>query len=778
MKLKPFIRQSWPYWVTILFIVAFFWKFFINGLLPIPADITVGMYFPWLDYKWGFVTGVPVKNPLLSDIPSILIPWRWQVIDQLKSGIIPLWNPYYLTGMPLLANFQSAVFSYANIFFLFFSKPIAWSLGVILQPTLAIFFTYLFLRNRNLSQVSSLAGGVVFAFCGFSTVWMEYNTLGHTALFLPLLLFVIDKYFQSRDIKRLFLFPFLIAFQIFAGYPPIVIYSYLIIGFFLYFFYKSKPQEVIKILFFWVLGLILAAVQLIPSFELLHFSVRSTDLLLKNQISFFPLQHFVTVLVPDFFGNPATGNWWGKGFYDNFSFYTGSIPLILVLLAILNIKKDRFSFFAVITLIFSFIMIVQNPIGEFLNNILGLRGGMASRALFITDFSLALLAATGAEVLLKEKQFRNLLVPLVIEGFAFVIIFLTTVFINDDVHKIIAQRNFIVPVIFYFLAVPLFWVLIFIHNKTIKFVLSFMVLLLIAGNLWYSTQKYLSFSESRLLFPETPIIDFLKKQDKPFRIESSNTIPPNFLMVYGLESVSGYDTLLPRKIGELLVSIDDNKVNKNLSRVILLRNYNSPIFPLLNVKYILLKKAAISNGADLNVYPFLKYLGSQYELVFEDKSMVVLENKTVIPRFSIFHQVEIRQKELLDRLFNASFDVTRTLLLEESVDLDLRRPAGEEKIVVTKYEPQGLDISIEAKDNGLLLLTNNYYPGWKSFIDGKETKIYRADYAFMAIAVSRGRHTVNFIYDPLSFKIGLCLSLGTLILLIITASWAWLIRKK
>lgn len=65
----------------------------------------VERFFHWLDYKWGYVVGVPVKNPLLSDVPSLLYPWCSFTIDQ-------IWNPFYFGGMPLLANFQSVVFSY------------------------------------------------------------------------------------------------------------------------------------------------------------------------------------------------------------------------------------------------------------------------------------------------------------------------------------------------------------------------------------------------------------------------------------------------------------------------------------------------------------------------------------------------------------------------------------------------------------------------------------------------------------------------------------------
>jgi uncharacterized membrane protein YfhO len=51
-------------------------------------------------------------------------------------------------------------------------------------------------------------------------------------------------------------------------------------------------------------------------------------------------------------------------------------------------------------------------------------------------------------------------------------------------------------------------------------------------------------------------------------------------------------------------------------------------------------------------------------------------------------------------------------------------------------------------------------------VDGKENKIYRANYVLRAVFVPSGKHTVEFKYDPWSFKIGAIISLLTLIVLV------------
>jgi uncharacterized membrane protein YfhO len=65
-----------------------------------------------------------------------------------------------------------------------------------------------------------------------------------------------------------------------------------------------------------------------------------------------------------------------------------------------------------------------------------------------------------------------------------------------------------------------------------------------------------------------------------------------------------------------------------------------------------------------------------------------------------------------------------------------------------------LDLQVTAEENSLLVLSDTYYPGWKAFVDGKGTNIYRADYTFRAVPLNAGTHRVRFVYDPMSFKLG------------------------
>ena len=192
-KSSGFFKKYYPILAITLVVVVFFWKFFLKGLIPIPADMVVGAYFPWLDYKWGYEIGVPVKNPITSDVVSVIYPLRSYAVDLIKRGELPLWNPLMFGGYPLLANFQVALFSPTFLLYLLLPKLSAWTGQVVLQPFLAALFSYLFLRHLKVSKFASAMGGLIYAFSGFNIIWLEWNAHALTAAWIPLILLLCRR---------------------------------------------------------------------------------------------------------------------------------------------------------------------------------------------------------------------------------------------------------------------------------------------------------------------------------------------------------------------------------------------------------------------------------------------------------------------------------------------------------------------------------------------------------------------------------------------------------
>ena len=77
-----------------------------------------------------------------------------------------------------------------------------------------------------------------------------------------------------------------------------------------------------------------------------------------------------------------------------------------------------------------------------------------------------------------------------------------------------------------------------------------------------------------------------------------------------------------------------------------------------------------------------------------------------------------------------------------------------------------LEVIVGTKTPGLLVLSEQYYPGWKAFVDGKRVPIYAVDGIFRGVFLEAGNHIVEFKYQPLSFIIGAVVSLSSLLTII------------
>ena len=103
-------------------------------------------------------------------------------------------------------------------------------------------------------------------------------------------------------------------------------------------------------------------------------------------------------------------------------------------------------------------------------------------------------------------------------------------------------------------------------------------------------------------------------------------------------------------------------------------------------------------------------------------------------------------------------------------------------IVLKNYEPNALKYEVNSPKGGTVVFAEIYYPGWRSFIDGKEVPHGRADYILRAMNVPAGKHVVEFTFDPKSLHVTETIAfvaLGILLLAIIVAVvLAWRKQKK
>jgi len=376
--------------VLLLVNIVIFWQFYLRGLLPFPGNLLVSYYFPWTGGGFaGFDPWTTRKGVIAMDVIRQMYPWKTLAADILKSGQLPLWNPYNFSGTPLLANLQSSIFFPANLLFLILPYLHAWILQVIGLPLIFSVFCYLFLRSLKLSPLSCIFGAVVAANISYISVWAEQLVIIQSALFLPLILWAVNK-------KRFLLVSPFLALSLFGGHIQTTAYVFIITA--AYLLFRKVPLKYFVAIPLFAFGL--SAIQTLPSMELYLHSARegaaSRELFYQST---FPWQNLVTIVVPDFYGNPATNNFRGRD-YGNFQGYFGVVAFILALLALKNLRVNRDIRFWLIlgTLGLLFSLAPFAYIFDWLR-IPIFSSGYPSRIIFIFQFSLGVLSAYGFEQL-------------------------------------------------------------------------------------------------------------------------------------------------------------------------------------------------------------------------------------------------------------------------------------------------------------------------------------------------------------------------------------------
>lgn len=766
-KMKDKILEFWPVMVIFLLVIIFAWPYLSHGLVPFASTYLVDFFPPWNAYF-----AMPVKNNAMPDVITQIYPWRKLTIETFKMSQWPLWNPYNFSGNPHLANFQSAVFHPLNFLFFLLPRIDAWSIAVLLQPLLAGIFTYLFCRELKISKAGSLTSAIAFGFCGFIVVWMAYGTLGYALLWLPLVLYGIEKAAKKPSILSSIIISFALAFSIFSGHFQTSIYVVLTSLFYLLFrraFFALLP---------FALGIAMAAPQLLPSIEFYRLAPRS-EIFLKGEI--IPWKYLITLIAPDFFGNPVTRNDW-FGHYAEWAGFIGIIPLLLAFYVIFR-KRNRDIWFFTLLGVFSLSLALPTPLLDLLIKlkIPVLSTSAASRIISLFSFSAAILSGFGFDQLQKDwrdkKMFRK-----IFAFFGFFALFFLGVwgllffFHPLPVDKLlVAKRNFILPSVIFFTSVGIFLAGFWLRKKW-RLALILALLLLVAFDLLRFSKKWMPFDPREYVYPKTPAIEFLKD-----RVEV-NRVFGNFgtetQTYFHIPAVEGYDPLYIKRYGEFITTAGDGKIGEPSRRTVNLNKnglYTEKILNLLGVKYIL---HTISDNRYIWAFPFWKY-PNQFELIYEDEKHEVYENKKALPRAFLAYDFEIEKdnQEIMDRMLSEEFDLAKIVIFEEDpgVKLETNKELGEVKII--DYSPNKIEISLVSSKDGILFLSDNYYPGWKAVIDGEERKIYRADYTFRAVFVPKGEHKVLFLYEPLAFKWGLGIALFSLMALVATNLAFWRFKR-
>jgi len=742
------MKKFVPFIILFGICLIFFYKTFLLGQLPFPGDLLVSGYAPWRHESYvGYVAGAIPSKDQYFDVLRELYPWKTLVIGELKQGKFPLWNPYNFSGAPLLANYQSQVFYPFTFIYFLLPQDIAWTIMVIIQPMLGSVFMYLFATEIGISSAGAILAAILFNFSGFANVWMEFTTVWHTILWLPLILFLVEKSVKNKylTLPQQLLFIFGLYCAITGGHPQDFINSFLFLC--IYTILRKAP---VSLLFVFTIPFFIAAVQLFPTIELFRHSARvAHDYQGIIQTMLVQWWQLPLLAIADFFGNPATktnitGDYVGK---------TLSIGIVGFLLALSSLKsissswhKKFFTGSAFVILLLT----VRTPISELLYRYPWpiLSTGTPTRNLFILLFSMSMLAGFGFDALKYSKRF-----------FIAVWVVCALLWIKAPV-----QRAMILATVILSAAT-----IIIIAAKKKK-ILLFALIPLAAFELFYGFIKFNPFVPRTFVYPANKLIDTLRPIASVNRFWAYGTgeIEANFATQTGLYSPDGTDPLnlswynrfiQSSREGNIAVTFNrttrsDAKIATGYGAEDLPNNtFRLRVMDALGVKYVLDRSENPQNAHTFAL--------DRFKLITKVDEWRIYENLKSAPRFFVTSDIRSYSdaKSFEDQFFGESFDPAKTVLLETNDWNTLPKFTESYAIVnLLRYTPSSVELQVFADAPAFLFLSDTYDSGWTATVNGKPTKVYKANFAFRGIVVPAGESTVIFSYQPRSFTTGLAIS--------------------
>ncbi len=290
-------------------------------------------------------------------------------------------------------------------------------------------------------------------------------------------------------------------------------------------------------------------------------------------------------------------------------------------------------------------------------------------------------------------------------------------------------------------------------------------------------------ADKEMAFFETPSIRWLKQNLGSQRFIAVGTdavkhwTPSNTLMVYSLRDAQGSDSLMTMRIFRFLQSWD---ANSPLHRAFAVRNFDSPLLDLMAVKYVV---AAEPLPADERKGLHLVHAGDLW----------IYENPGALPRAFVVSNWQWAKSptEALKRIKSPDFDPQETTILEGARDAG----RGTGKATSQKSRPSSpvphpvrftdrintLRVEVGLSHPAALVVVDGTYPGWRVFgkrsaengtRDGKWQELQEiiANYAFRAVLLPEGKWQVVWVYFPSSVIVGLflCLTVVGMIFAVLT----------
>jgi hypothetical protein len=745
-------------------------------------------------------------NPEIDDAPAVLQPFVRLTRRTLPD--IPLWNPYIVGGRPFLANAQSAIFSPFNVpsYVLPYFESLAWVYAL----TLFVAALGLFLLARALAVGwgGALVGGIVYGFSLWIVTWLVFPHSSVWAL-IPWLLLAGERVVRRPDLLSACGLSALVGVQFLCGHPESSFHALgvtaLFVGFRTLQRRRSEGASVgprlLALAGALLGGVLLAAVALLPFAEL---ALRSADLAQRAGTASegaLPRRYLLGIALPDYWGRP-TGTPL-ELFLLARAFYAGALPLMLAGVALVVRPRGERLAFAVLGAVAMCVVVGMPPVFEMVTALPVFSSGHNTRLTIVYVLALSLLAAWGVDDLVRGRLHGHRH-TIVLAGAA-ALALAPAAWVLAAGRAGAAQLGTALEIAWGFATPPtaqvpgapeairlgalVVWLTVAAAALALVAVRSTrrlgagafvaLAILLVAGDLFRAGMGYNpAVDREHASQPATGAIRYLRER-RPARFVSTGAIPQDAISIDNeLYDARGYDLPVDRRYDRLW------------------RTRLSPEYPTQQGPYPIYIPLSLPKVTDARVH-VLSLLGvsdvmqpatdpplsaKRLRLAYDGPDARVYANPDALPRAFVVGAQKVVDDEdaALDTFTSRAFDARRVAVTESEIPgvavADDAPSNGDARIVA--YERERVVVETDALRPGLLVLSDNHYPGWRAEIDGSPAPIERVDYVLRGVPVPAGRSRVELRYEPSSWRVGWITSLGTLATLLGLVALALARRRR
>ncbi len=300
-------------------------------------------------------------NLIISPDDGVIfnIPMRVVVANLIHSGYVPLWNPYMFGGMPLFGAAQAGVLFPLNWFYLILSAPVATNLMMLSTYMLAALGAYLFARRSGASIAGAAATSLIWQWSAFMVAKVGQTNVVQTAALLPWIVWAVDRYGMTGRRRHGVVLALIVAVQIFAGHQQTFAYSFLLAAAYAVVLARASSGRERKLylqaLVLLSAGVVGAAVQILPTVELLRNSLRATASYDFFSSFSMPRRFVLTFFAPFIMGGGDgqlfRAPYIGPAFVGEYIAYVGAATIMLALVALLVKRDARTTFWGAVVVV-------------------------------------------------------------------------------------------------------------------------------------------------------------------------------------------------------------------------------------------------------------------------------------------------------------------------------------------------------------------------------------------------------------------------------------------